>query len=231
MPTCSGRTCWPSLIGLILSSAFSAIVVFAQELVPGRVGLIAGIFFGFAFGIGGIGAAVLGVVADHRASTTSSGSARSCRCSACSTIFLPNMNKPQAGLTIGRSSRRRTWHARCLALASRPVDRYAAIGEQRGAGGEARCVGSQIERRAARSPPARRCASSACRPSTKARSSGVLKVAAGVSVPPGSSALTRTPFGAVLGGKHLRQPDQPGLACGIGWSCRACRRCGRRRSR
>ncbi len=53
------------VIGLILSSAFSAIVVFAQELVPGRVGLIAGIFFGLAFGFGGIGAAALGVVADH----------------------------------------------------------------------------------------------------------------------------------------------------------------------
>ncbi len=54
------------LIGFIFSSAFSAIVVFAQELVPGRVGLIAGMFFGFAFGFGGIGAAVLGVIADHR---------------------------------------------------------------------------------------------------------------------------------------------------------------------
>ena len=52
------------LIGLILASAFSAIVVFAQELVPGRVGMIAGIFFGFAFGVGGMAAAVLGVVAD-----------------------------------------------------------------------------------------------------------------------------------------------------------------------
>jgi len=54
------------VIGLILSSAFSAIVVFAQELVPGRVGLIAGIFFGLAFGFGGIGAAALGVLADSR---------------------------------------------------------------------------------------------------------------------------------------------------------------------
>ncbi|MCF3640684.1 MFS transporter [Rhizobium sp. TRM95111] len=52
------------LIGLIFSSAFSAIVVFAQELVPGRVGLIAGVFFGFAFGTGGLGAAILGVYAD-----------------------------------------------------------------------------------------------------------------------------------------------------------------------
>lgn len=54
------------IIGLILASAFPAIVVFAQELVPGRTGMIAGIFFGFAFGMGGIAAAVLGVVADVR---------------------------------------------------------------------------------------------------------------------------------------------------------------------
>jgi FSR family fosmidomycin resistance protein-like MFS transporter len=52
------------IIGLIFSSAFSAIVVFAQELMPGRVGMIAGIFFGFAFGAGGIAAAALGAVAD-----------------------------------------------------------------------------------------------------------------------------------------------------------------------
>ena len=52
------------LIGLIFASAFSAIVVFAQELVPGRVGMIAGIFFGFAFGFGGLGAAALGGFAD-----------------------------------------------------------------------------------------------------------------------------------------------------------------------
>jgi MFS transporter, FSR family, fosmidomycin resistance protein len=53
------------VIGLILSSAFSAIVVFAQELIPGKVGAVSGLFFGFAFGIGGIGAALLGVVADR----------------------------------------------------------------------------------------------------------------------------------------------------------------------
>jgi MFS transporter, FSR family, fosmidomycin resistance protein len=51
-------------IGLILASAFSAIVVFAQELVPGRVGTISGLFFGFAFGAGAVGAALLGVLAD-----------------------------------------------------------------------------------------------------------------------------------------------------------------------
>jgi MFS transporter, FSR family, fosmidomycin resistance protein len=52
------------VIGLILSSAFSAIVVYAQELMPGRVGMVSGLFFGFAFGMGGIGAAVLGWLAD-----------------------------------------------------------------------------------------------------------------------------------------------------------------------
>lgn len=51
-------------IGIVISSAFPAIVVFAQELMPGRVGMIAGIFFGFAFGAGGIAAAVLGALAD-----------------------------------------------------------------------------------------------------------------------------------------------------------------------
>ena len=52
-------------IGLVLSSAFSAMVVYAQELMPGRVGMISGLFFGLAFGSGGLGAAVLGVIADH----------------------------------------------------------------------------------------------------------------------------------------------------------------------
>jgi MFS transporter, FSR family, fosmidomycin resistance protein len=53
------------MIGLILASAFPAIVVFAQELVPGKVGMISGLFFGLAFGVGGIGAACLGALADH----------------------------------------------------------------------------------------------------------------------------------------------------------------------
>ena len=52
-------------IGFILSSAFSAILVYAQELLPGKVGTIAGLFFGFAFGMGGIGSALLGMLADH----------------------------------------------------------------------------------------------------------------------------------------------------------------------
>jgi FSR family fosmidomycin resistance protein-like MFS transporter len=53
------------VIGLLLSSAFSAILVFAQELIPGRVGMVSGLFFGFAFGMGGLGAAVLGLLADR----------------------------------------------------------------------------------------------------------------------------------------------------------------------
>jgi FSR family fosmidomycin resistance protein-like MFS transporter len=52
-------------IGMILASAFPAIVVYAQELLPGKVGTIAGLFFGFAFGMGALGAAVLGKLADH----------------------------------------------------------------------------------------------------------------------------------------------------------------------
>lgn len=54
-----------ALVGLIISSAFSAIVVYGQELVPGKVGMISGLFFGFAFGMAGIGSALLGTLADH----------------------------------------------------------------------------------------------------------------------------------------------------------------------
>ncbi|QUG76828.1 MFS transporter [Erwinia sp. E602] len=53
------------IIGFVLASAFSAILVYAQELMPARIGMVSGLFFGFAFGMGGIGAAVLGLVADH----------------------------------------------------------------------------------------------------------------------------------------------------------------------
>ncbi len=60
---------WTSIltvvIGLVLASAFSAILVYAQELLPGRVGMVSGLFFGLAFGMAGLGAAVLGVVADR----------------------------------------------------------------------------------------------------------------------------------------------------------------------
>lgn len=53
------------VIGVILASAFSAILVYATDLVPGKVGTVAGLFFGFAFGMGGLGSAVLGSLADH----------------------------------------------------------------------------------------------------------------------------------------------------------------------
>ncbi|HEX2921866.1 MAG TPA: MFS transporter [Bacteroidales bacterium] len=53
------------LIGVILASAFSAILVYAQELIPGKIGMISGLFFGFAFGMGGLGSALLGILADR----------------------------------------------------------------------------------------------------------------------------------------------------------------------
>jgi FSR family fosmidomycin resistance protein-like MFS transporter len=53
------------IIGIILSSAFSAIVVYAHELVPGKVGMVSGLFFGLAFGMGGLGSALLGKLADN----------------------------------------------------------------------------------------------------------------------------------------------------------------------
>ncbi|HEY0032971.1 MAG TPA: MFS transporter [Devosia sp.] len=61
----NGAVALSIIVGLILSSAFSAIVVYAQELVPGKVGLVSGFVFGFAFGIGALGAAVLGALADR----------------------------------------------------------------------------------------------------------------------------------------------------------------------
>jgi FSR family fosmidomycin resistance protein-like MFS transporter len=53
------------MIGVILASAFSAILVYAQELIPGKIGMISGLFFGFAFGMGGLGSALLGMLADE----------------------------------------------------------------------------------------------------------------------------------------------------------------------
>jgi MFS transporter, FSR family, fosmidomycin resistance protein len=52
-------------IGFIIASAFSSIIVYAQDLLPGRVGMVSGLFFGFAFGMGGLGAGLLGILADH----------------------------------------------------------------------------------------------------------------------------------------------------------------------
>ncbi len=58
--------CLSVIIGLVIASAFSAIIVYAQELIPGHTGTVAGLFFGFAFGMGGLGAAVFGNIADHQ---------------------------------------------------------------------------------------------------------------------------------------------------------------------
>ena len=57
-------------VAIIVASAFAAILVYAQELLPGRVGLVAGIFYGFSFGLGGLGAAGLGKIADWTSITT-----------------------------------------------------------------------------------------------------------------------------------------------------------------
>lgn len=81
------------IIGLILSSAFSAIIVFAQELIPGKVGMISGLFFGFAFGMGGLGAAVLGVVADKTSIETVYNICSFLPLLGIVAIFLPNLNK------------------------------------------------------------------------------------------------------------------------------------------
>ena len=53
------------IIGIILASAFSAILVYAQDLIPTKIGTVSGLFFGLAFGLGGVGAALLGKLADH----------------------------------------------------------------------------------------------------------------------------------------------------------------------
>jgi FSR family fosmidomycin resistance protein-like MFS transporter len=85
-----------AITGLILASAFSAIIVFAQELVPGKVGLIAGLFFGFAFGIGGIGAAVLGEVADIKGIDFVYNLCSYLPALGLLTVFLPNIEGPKS---------------------------------------------------------------------------------------------------------------------------------------
>ncbi len=80
-------------IGLILSSAFAAILVYAQELMPGRVGTVSGLFFGFAFGMGGLGAAVLGQFADHYGIRTVYEVCAFLPAIGLMTAFLPNIEK------------------------------------------------------------------------------------------------------------------------------------------
>ena len=82
-------------IGFILASAFSAILVYAQELLPGKVGMIAGLFFGLAFGIAGIGSAELGKLADHTSINYVFNACAFLPLIGLLTIFLPNIEKPK----------------------------------------------------------------------------------------------------------------------------------------
>ncbi len=83
------------VIGLILSSAFSAILVYAQELVPGRIGMISGLFFGLAFGMGGLGAALLGRLADATSITFVYGLCAFLPALGLLAVFLPNLEPPR----------------------------------------------------------------------------------------------------------------------------------------
>ena len=80
------------IIGFILASAFSAIVVYAQELLPGRIGTVSGLFFGFAFGIAGVGAAILGNLADHHGIATVYQICAYLPLAGVITVFLPNLH-------------------------------------------------------------------------------------------------------------------------------------------
>lgn len=83
------------VIGLILASAFSAILVYAQELIPGRVGMVSGLFFGLAFGMGGIGAAVLGKVADAHGIAYVYRLCAYLPLMGLTTVFLPDLESPR----------------------------------------------------------------------------------------------------------------------------------------
>jgi MFS transporter, FSR family, fosmidomycin resistance protein len=85
------------IIGLILASAFSAILVYAQDLIPGRVGMISGLFFGFAFGMGGVGAAVLGQLADTHGIEYVYQLCAYLPLMGLITVFLPNLEQPRHG--------------------------------------------------------------------------------------------------------------------------------------
>jgi FSR family fosmidomycin resistance protein-like MFS transporter len=83
-------------IGMIVASAFPAIVVYAQELLPGRVGMVSGLFFGFSFGMGGIGAAILGALADATSITFVYKVCAFLPVIGLLTVFLPNFAKKRA---------------------------------------------------------------------------------------------------------------------------------------
>lgn len=83
------------IIGVIMASAFSAILVYAQELLPGKIGLVSGLFFGFAFGIAGIGSALLGKLADHAGLDTVFNLCAYLPLLGIITAFLPDLRKPK----------------------------------------------------------------------------------------------------------------------------------------
>ena len=85
------------IVGLVLASAFPAIVVFAQELLPGRVGLVGGIFFGLSFGMGGLGAAALGLLADVRGIEWVYSVCSFLPMIGLLTVFLPSMKELRSG--------------------------------------------------------------------------------------------------------------------------------------
>ena len=106
-------------IGLIISSATSSIIVFAQELMPHRFGMISGMFFGVAFGIGGLGAAVLGRSPIIPASSSSIRSARSCRRSGCLRCSCRRCQSQQARRLLHLSLRSRVERSTCAHVAVR----------------------------------------------------------------------------------------------------------------
>lgn len=84
------------LIGVIMASAFAAILVYGQELIPGRVGLVGGLFFGLAFGMAGIAAAVLGWLADMTSIRYVYTICSFLPLIGLLTVFLPNLDRPRA---------------------------------------------------------------------------------------------------------------------------------------
>ncbi len=131
------------VIGIVLASAFSAILVYAQELIPGKVGMVSGLFFGFAFGLGGIGAAVLGQLADATSIAYVYKVCSFLPLLGMMTVFLPNVEGKRAGGLSGlrgcpapirlprRRPPRRLFHSRTAhgepALSARACVLYALL--------------------------------------------------------------------------------------------------------
>ncbi len=87
------------IIGFVLSSAMPAMIVYAQELVPGRVGLISGLFFGLAFGMGGLGAAAIGIIADHYGIVVTYRLCSILPAIGLLAMFLPHIQVPRRGVS------------------------------------------------------------------------------------------------------------------------------------